>query len=73
MKKNLSLSVFSVGPGCDVVDAGEEGEFCRSYGISEAGAVLVRPDGYVGWRKKGSSDNPIAELTEAYERLLSKK
>ena len=45
----------------------------RSYGISEAGAVLVRPDGYVGWRKKGSSDNPIAELTEAYERLLSKK
>lgn len=73
MDKKLPLSVYPVGPGCDVVDAGEEGEFCRNYGISGAGAVLVRPDGYVGWRKKGLSDNPIAELTEAYQRLLSNK
>ena len=34
---------------CYVVDRADP-EFADAYGISSAGAVLVRPDGIVGWR-----------------------
>ncbi|MEQ1580962.1 MAG: FAD-dependent monooxygenase [Steroidobacteraceae bacterium] len=44
--------------------------FPAAYGISPSGAVLVRPDGYVGWRMKSHSDAAGQTLTEALSRLL---
>ncbi len=44
--------------------------FPAAYGISPSGAVLVRPDGYVGWRMKSHSATAAQDLTAALSRLL---
>ena len=41
------------------------------YGVTPAGAVLVRPDGHVGWRHPGPSDEPLAALTAALTTILT--
>jgi putative polyketide hydroxylase len=47
-------------------------EFESAYGIEESGAVLVRPDGYVGARFKTSPDDPEGALRNALYAILSK-
>ncbi|PKR82614.1 FAD-dependent monooxygenase [Heyndrickxia camelliae] len=42
------------------------------YGISEEGAVLVRPDGFVGWRSINGKENPKQALKLALSQLLCK-
>lgn len=53
--------------GTDVQDP--EGAFAEAYGIGDSGAVLVRPDGFVGWRTQAMVEDPRATL-EASRRLL---
>lgn len=43
-------------------------DFARLYGVESDGAVLVRPDGHVGWR--GRSAEAAASLTEGMRALL---
>ena len=43
-----------------------------AYGIGPAGAVLVRPDGFVGWRSQGKAADPSAELSQALTSLLAR-
>jgi putative polyketide hydroxylase len=43
----------------------DETEFKSAYGVDESGAVLVRPDGYVGWRSHKAPRDPGAALREA--------
>jgi putative polyketide hydroxylase len=47
-------------------------EFETTYGIEESGAVLVRPDGYVGARFKTVPDDPAGAMHEAIYTILSK-
>jgi putative polyketide hydroxylase len=54
--------------GAQLVDPG--GAFAASVGISAAGVVLVRPDGFVAWRSDENSGNPTAKLREALGRAL---
>jgi 2,4-dichlorophenol 6-monooxygenase len=42
-------------------------------GISEKGAVLVRPDRVVCWRHAGASENPAAALSDALGTVLGRK
>jgi len=42
--------------------------FGKAYGIGPAGAVLVRPDGYIAWRAAGRGDG--ADLDAALARML---
>jgi putative polyketide hydroxylase len=39
--------------------------FTALYGITESGAVLVRPDGIVAWRAVDADEASEAEITEA--------
>ena len=63
----LSLDVHVVG-GDGLADAG--GSFPGSFGISPSGAVLVRPDGFVGWRAVTAADAPEDALRQALQALL---
>jgi putative polyketide hydroxylase len=45
-------------------------EFADAYGISAAGAVLVRPDGIVGWRAADDTGASEAAVQEALSALL---
>jgi 2-polyprenyl-6-methoxyphenol hydroxylase-like FAD-dependent oxidoreductase len=47
-----------------------KGGFPSAYGISESGAVLVRPDGIVGWRAGGGAGASQDTLHEVLTALL---
>ena len=49
----------------------DSGGFTASYGIEEGGAVLVRPDGHVGWRRTAGPTGGAA-LTHALRRILGR-
>ncbi len=50
------------GPG-DLRDPA--GAFSDAYGITAAGAVLVRPDGFIAWRATGTDGASVQALTDA--------
>lgn len=53
----------------DLTDS--SGKFCDSYGITRAGASLVRPDGFIAWRRPAGVTDPRSVLREALARALS--
>lgn len=63
----LTLDAHVVG-GEDLADA--EGRFPGAYGISPSGAVIVRPDGFVGWRATGAAGAPESVLRRVLQALL---
>jgi putative polyketide hydroxylase len=44
----------------------------EAYGVAADGAVLVRPDGYVGWRSRGGAADPTVALADALDRILGR-
>ena len=63
----VALDVYLVGDN-GLTDAG--GSFPGAFGISPSGAVLVRPDGFVGWRAVTAADTPEDDLRQALRALL---
>lgn len=43
------------------------------YGIGDAGAVLVRPDGHVAWRQSEAVQSPMRVLQDVLRTLLARK
>jgi hypothetical protein len=65
------LHAFTVGPdGGDLRDA--EGRWRDLYGVGPTGAVLVRPDGHVGWRSGAGVNDRAAEVESALRRILAR-
>jgi putative polyketide hydroxylase len=56
-------------PDLDAHQIAEPG-FAQAYGITPSGAVLVRPDGVVGWRAKAADATPGSTVARALEVLL---
>ncbi len=63
------LVALMVGGSGEVGDP--EGTWGLAYAVEPDGAVLVRPDGYVGWRSRGGVDDPVRLLTQVLHRILS--
>ena len=63
----IRIDAYRMGaPGLD-----DRGVFAQAYGLESDGAVLVRPDGHVGWRSApGAVDD--AELISALNRILAR-
>jgi hypothetical protein len=40
--------------------------------IDSDGAILVRPDRFIGWRAPSSAEDPRRELTTALSRILAR-
>lgn len=62
----VTLDAWSVGK--DLTDA--DGKFAEAFGIDNAGATLIRPDGFVAWRSVEGSRDRTAELTAALRQSL---
>jgi putative polyketide hydroxylase len=60
------LRALRIGSGA-LHDAGAD--LHTAYGISRTGAVLVRPDGHVAWRRADGPDDPVAELRSVLTSL----
>ena len=48
------------------------GGFATAYGLSESGAALIRPDGFVAWRAKARTDDPQGAMTRAFDTILAR-
>lgn len=68
----LGLSVERYRIGQDQPYSDGEGSFLASYGISDSGAVLVRPDGFIAWRAQNAATHPVGaeEIFLDFSRLL---
>src|SRR5215813_1431280 len=65
----LTLGAHTIGDG-DIENA--DGQWHAVYGVDEDGAVLVRPDGYVGWRSPSLTRDPAATLRGALIAILAR-
>jgi 2-polyprenyl-6-methoxyphenol hydroxylase-like FAD-dependent oxidoreductase len=66
---DLDLDCYRVG--ADLSDP--EGRFEPAYGLSAAGAVLIRPDGFVAWRANAMGDDPHATIARALDAILIRR
>lgn len=48
----------------------EDDSFASAYELEKSGAVLVRPDGHVGWRSRAVSRDPSRTLRDALATIL---
>ena len=71
---DIPLQVLSIGAadsGADLIDCDATWNWC--YGIDDAGAVLVRPDGHVAWRAACRADQHQGDaVTTALRRSLAR-
>ena len=67
----LGVSVDVYGIGTDVGDP--SGTLAGVYGTGPAGAVLVRPDGFVVWRATAASADPESDLSVALGAALGRE
>jgi 2-polyprenyl-6-methoxyphenol hydroxylase-like FAD-dependent oxidoreductase len=67
-RAGVALNTHRVGG--DLRDPG--GAFTAAYGLSDSGAALIRPDGFVAWRAKAGGDDPQGALTRALNTILAR-
>jgi putative polyketide hydroxylase len=65
---DVPLDAYRIGGAGDFADP--DGRWPAAYGITNDGAVLVRPDGFVAWRSVGTVDDPARVLTSALSEVL---
>jgi putative polyketide hydroxylase len=64
------LVAYIIGRGGEFADP--DGRWQEIYGVEAGGAVLVRPDGHVGWRSRAGEDDPSRTLEDALDRILGR-
>nr|AMX23348.1 putative monooxygenase [Actinoallomurus sp. ID145698] len=62
------LTAYRVGG--DLVDV--DGNWAERYGVGKAGAVLLRPDGYIAWRSAEGADEPATVLEKVLAQVLQR-
>ncbi|MDT3398001.1 FAD-dependent monooxygenase [Streptomyces sp. B1866] len=70
----VPMECHRVGPDPDADLVTEPGaDWTRAYGTGPAGAVLVRPDGFVAWRSAGAAADPEGTLTDVLRSVLRRR
>jgi len=64
----IPFEAIGIGRGADFEET--EGNWAELYGLDATGAVLVRPDGHVAWRSRGSSAAPDTIMLRALGAVL---
>jgi 2,4-dichlorophenol 6-monooxygenase len=66
----VEIDVRVIGPGEEYVDT--YGDYARVSEVTEAGALLVRPDMFIAWRAKDASAGSLSQLLGAMRRVLGR-
>ena len=70
---SVPLESYRVGTGPDAELAPEEEtDWAERHGTAAAGAVLVRPDGFVAWRAAEPAEDPESTLRQVLTVLLAR-
>lgn len=64
----IGLDSYRCGPSADLIDL--DGRWLERYGITPRGAVVVRPDGFVGWRAQDAAQQPERTLEQVMRYLV---
>jgi 2-polyprenyl-6-methoxyphenol hydroxylase-like FAD-dependent oxidoreductase len=64
----VDISAFRIGSAGELLDTSNQ--WPARAGISEQGALLVRPDGFVAWRVQQPPVNPTEALEQAITQVL---
>ncbi|AJI30726.1 FAD-dependent monooxygenase [Bacillus cereus] len=67
-KLGVNIKVYRVGLSGDFI--AQENVFSELYGLSDGGAVLIRPDAFIGWRSEKEVVNLDVVLEEVMGNLL---
>ncbi|PEA07231.1 FAD-binding monooxygenase [Bacillus cereus] len=67
-KLGINIKVYRVGLSGDFI--AQENVFRERYGIGHEGAVVIRPDGFIGWRSEIEVANLGTVLNEVMNHLL---
>lgn len=66
----IDLGAHRIAPDAEVSDP--HGRWAQAAGLSDDGALLVRPDGFVAWRAPATTPRPAAALADAVNRVLAR-
>jgi hypothetical protein len=66
----VPIVVHQIGRGGDAVD--RDGAWAQATGLSPGGALLVRPDDFVGWRADQLPADPEHDLRHALSAILAR-
>ncbi|MCX4613799.1 MULTISPECIES: FAD-dependent oxidoreductase [Streptomyces] len=70
---SVPLDAYRIGSGTDAeLSPASDTDWAEVHGVTEDGAVLVRPDGFVAWRSEGPSASPETALREALTAILDR-
>jgi hypothetical protein len=67
-RRGVPIDAYCIGRDLAV----SEGAFTRAYGISESGASLIRPDGFVAWRSFDRASDAERVLEERLSESLGR-
>ncbi len=67
--KRLDVALDAYRFGVELGGAGGE----AAHGIGPEGALLIRPDGFVAWRRVEAAEDPISQLEQALRTILSRR
>jgi hypothetical protein len=66
----VPITVHRIGPAGDVLDP--DGCWAQATGLAPGGALLVRPDDFVGWRADERPTDPEKQLHHALSAILAR-
>jgi putative polyketide hydroxylase len=67
----MELAVHQIGAKAEVTDP--ESHWPSAAGLTEHGALLVRPDHFVAWRAPAMTDHPVDDLVKAVSQVLARE
>ncbi|MFJ9823975.1 FAD-dependent oxidoreductase [Streptomyces sp. NPDC101160] len=69
----VPIDSYRIGQGAraELTPVGDA-DWAEVHGVTEDGAVLVRPDGFVAWRSEGPSDDPETALRAVLAAVLDR-
>lgn len=66
----IPITVRRIGARGDIVDV--DGQWADCTGLGRDGALLVRPDDFVGWRAETAGSDPAGDLRRALSLILGR-
>jgi putative polyketide hydroxylase len=71
LREELTVPIAVFGLGSDLLPVDETStDLLQRYGLEPSGALLIRPDGFVGFRSVGRTDDEYQALASALHQIL---